>query len=162
MTHHWPGCFRLNWVPFPSGKKRPEMGLAPMSRARTPATQLQRPSHLVASTLRAVGHIRPRRFGAIACPLRRQIIGGRGGCYVLKAQVFRHVWAVIGNGSCLPTALPWGFCMTKRESCFVFWFLVPQESASRRSPVASPVASPVNYSSPPFACTCLTSLSGIL
>ena len=39
--------FRLN-------KKRPEMGQASMSRARTPATQHQRPSNLAAITLRAV------------------------------------------------------------------------------------------------------------
>ena len=62
----------------------------------------------------------------ISCLVKRGIIGG--GTYVLcakKKKQFDFWGEVVGNGSCLPTALPLGFL---RDEGF-FWLCRPQESA---------------------------------
>ena len=50
------------------------MDQALTSPARIPATQHQRPSNLVASTLRAVGKTVSKVWRHISCPVRRGII----------------------------------------------------------------------------------------
>ena len=81
------------------------MGQATMSRPITPVTQHQRPSNLVASTLRAVGHTASKIWRhLVPCEARnnrrrRQVLCVEGTGF--------HLWTVIGNGSCLPTELPW-------------------------------------------------------
>ena len=58
LTHFWSFCFRHgNGTQFRLKIKRPEIGKALLaSRATIPATQHQRPSNLVASTLREMEH----------------------------------------------------------------------------------------------------------
>ena len=55
-----------------------------------------------------------------------------GGAVLCVRSTGLHVWAVIGNGSCLPTALLWGFYTIKGKTCFLFLFLVPYEPASQQ------------------------------
>ena len=77
---------RRKWDPVRLKQNGPGMGQALTSRARTPATQHQWPSHLVASTLRAVEHVAPKVWRHLV-PCEARIVGG-GSCCVLKAQLF--------------------------------------------------------------------------